>query len=222
MHIFEMTSTPVSLINLTGSEKITKDEYKILSNLKMKKRELEIDNSVMLSESSQILEDPELENIKNTKMKYVNEYLNNILGVSNNFKMTTSWLTMNRNGSVHERHSHGNVILSATLYFSEDLIDESMASFYISQKGLDHIFQNFQFQYNRTCDNKYNSQALTLPTKSNMLVIFPGWMLHGSNPHESSRKRFCIGSNYFIEDNVGTGYHSLDVKVQVKDKTLNG
>ena len=220
MHLFDMWSVPVLMMELEGNEKITREEYNVLTNLPMQKREEEFKHSTLLSYSSQILEDPKLSNIKNTKLKYINHYLKNILHITNNFKMTTSWLTMNLNGSSHERHSHGNVILSCTMYFGENLSNEQMAPLYISQKGLDHVFQNFQFQYDKNSENNYNSTSLTLPTKTNTIVIFPAWCLHGSNPHNSSVKRYCIGSNYFIEDTVGTGYHSLDVKVEVKDKTL--
>ena len=220
MKVLNMYSVPIFITELKDQERITIEEYEILSKINLKKREEELQNSTFLSESSQILEHPLLSNIKKTKLKYVNYYINNILGLSNYFKMTTSWLTMNSEGSSHERHSHGNVILSSTLYFCENLFEDHMAPFYISQKGMSHVFENFQFQYNIDSNNEYNSPSLILPTKTNMLVVFPGWMLHGSEPHHSEYKRYCIGSNYFIEDTVGTGYHSLEVKVRVKDTTI--
>lgn len=220
MQIVDLFSVPVLYTELTGSEKITRKEYDVLYNIEMQKREEDFQHSTFLSKSVQILEDRRLSNIKNTKMKYINYYLQNMVGVTNKFKMTTSWLTLNEKGSSHERHSHGNVILSCTMYFCENLDDKDMAPFYISQKGLEHVFQSFQFQYDINNHNNYNSKSLTLPVKNNTLVIFPGWLLHGSNPHKSEYKRYCIGSNYFIEDTVGTGYHSLDVKVEVKDKLL--
>lgn len=221
MNVLSMNSLPILIKQLEGKEKITRDEYNTLIKISLNKREEEKTYSTMLSNSSHILDDDNLINIRNTKLKYIDYYLNNVLGIDNKFIMTSSWLTMNQNGSSHERHSHGNVILSSVLYFCENLSDEPMSSFYISQSGLKHIFQNFQFEYKIINFNEYNSTSLTIPTKSNLLVIFPGWMLHGSEPMNSNTKRYCIGSNYFLNDHVGSGYHSLSVKTQLIDTTLN-
>jgi len=220
MNICNLSAIPVFITQLTDDEKITREEYETLTSIKLLKRETEKSFSTMLSESSHVLDDPLLANIKKTKDKYVNYYLNEILGVDNKFSMTSSWLTMNQNGSSHERHSHGNVILSCVLYFCENLSDESMSSFYISQKGLDYVFQNFQFQYKIEKFNEYNSPNLTIPTKSNLLIVFPGWMLHGSEPMNKNTKRYCIGSNYFLNDHVGTGYHSLSIETKIKDHSI--
>lgn len=220
MNILNMCAIPVLVTEVLPDERITRDEYNILTNLEMSKRESEKDFSTHLSKSSQILEIEGLENIKSTKEKYVNYYLRNVLSVSNKFTMTSSWLTMNQNGSAHERHSHGNVILSCVMYFSEDLRQGNMANFYISQKALDDVFRNFQFQYNTISFNEYNSPSLNLPTKNNLLIVFPGWMLHGSEPMKSSSKRYCIGSNYFLNDHVGSGYHSLSIEAKILDNSI--
>lgn len=215
-----MNSIPILIKELEDNEKITSEEYQELISLELEKRDQEKTFSTMLSTSTVILENSNLRNIKNTKLKYVNYYLQDILGISNEFKMTSSWLTLNNNGSAHESHSHGNVILSSVLYFCENLSTENMASFYIKNLELKHIFSNFQFEYTLKEMNQYNSPSLTIPTKTNLLVIFPAWLKHGSEPMNKNTKRYCIGSNYFLNDTVGTGYHSLSVNVDVKDKTL--
>lgn len=220
MNIFNMNSVPVFVTNLLNDERITEDEYEILTSIQMEKREEDKTYSTQLSKSSHILDDSRLSKIKETKLKYIDHYLKNIVGVNNNFSMTSSWLTLNQNGSAHERHSHGNVILSCVLYFCENLSDEVMASFYLSQKGTDFIFQNFQFQYDIRSYNEYNSPSLSLPTRTNLLVIFPGWMLHGSEPTKNTTKRYCIGSNYFLNDHVGSGYHSLSIEAKIKDLNI--
>jgi len=220
MNIFNMCSIPVFSIELSGHEKITKKEYDVLTQFKMEKRDSELKQSTMLSESSCILENENLKNIKFTKQKYIDYYLKNILKIKNNFSMTSSWLTMNYNGSSHERHSHGNVILSSVLYFCEDLKEDVMSNFYISQNALKDVFKTFQFTYDLSDYNEYNSPSLTLATKTNFLVIFPAWMLHGSEPAEGPFKRYCIGSNYFLNDHVGSGYHSLQINSKLKDTSL--
>lgn len=218
--VFNLNSVPVFVTELSEDEKISYDDYKTLTQLPMSKREDEKTFSTMLSDSSQILEHPALSKLKSTKLKYIDHYVKNILGCSNKLIMTSSWLTMNQNGSVHERHSHGNVILSSVLYFSENLIDINLAPFYISQKGLSNVFKSFQFQYDIENYNEYNSTNLSLTPKTNTLIIFPGWMLHGSEPQQSRQKRYCIGSNYFLNDTVGTGYHSLSVSAKIIDTSI--
>lgn len=220
MNIISMSSVPILVTELTEDEGLTTEEYKVLTNIPLAKRDEDKIFSTYLSESSQILNDVSLSRIKEIKLKYINYYLENIVNISNKFVMTSSWLTMNQNGSSHERHSHGNVVLSSVLYFCENLSDEPMAPFYISQKGLSGIFQNFQFEYNIKNYNEFNSPNLTVPTKTNLLVVFPGWMLHGSEPMNKNTKRYCIGSNYFLNDHVGSGYHSLSIEAKIKDHTI--
>lgn len=220
MNVFNLFSIPVLMSELLDFEKITTEEYEVLTSLEVKKREEEFENSTLLSNSSQILEDPRLLRIKETKLRYVDHYLSNVINVTNKFKMTSSWLTINQNGSSHERHSHGNVILSAVLYFGENFSDENLSNFYISQEGTKNIFKSFQFTYDIKNYNEYNSPSLNLKPKNNTIIIFPGWMLHGSEPHNDSNKRYCIGSNYFLNDHVGSGYHSLSIETKIKDSTI--
>lgn len=220
MYIANMNSVPVLVTELANDEKINFEEYNTLVNLEMTKRESEKLYSTLLSKSSNILDNSNLARIKKIKKKYVDKYLKDILGISSNFILTSSWLTMNHNGSAHERHSHGNVMISSVLYFCENLSDEPMSNFYISQQGLKHIFQNFQFEFNIKSFNEYNSPSLNVPTKTNLLVVFPGWLLHGSEPMNKNTKRYCIGSNYFLNDHVGTGYHSLSITSEIKDKFI--
>ncbi len=220
MYIANMNSVPVLVTELANDEKINFKEYNTLVNLEMTKRESEKLYSTLLSKSSNILDNSDLARIKKIKKKYVDKYLKDILGISSNFILTSSWLTMNHNGSAHERHSHGNVMISSVLYFCENLSDEPMSNFYISQQGLKHIFHNFQFEFDIKSFNEYNSPSLNVPTKTNLLVVFPGWLLHGSEPMNKNTKRYCIGSNYFLNDHVGTGYHSLSITSEIKDKFI--
>lgn len=220
MDVFNLCSIPVFCVDLKGNEKISRKEYEILTSLELTKREQEFSNSTLLSKSSEILSNENLKNIRYTKNKYVNHYLKNILSIKNNFSMTSSWLTMNSKGSAHERHSHGNVILSCVLYFSEDLKDGPMSNFYISQNGIKDVFKSFQFTYDLNSFNEYNSTNFTITTRNNLLIIFPAWMLHGSEPSLGDSKRYCIGSNYFLNDHVGGGYHSLSVEAKIKDSQI--
>jgi len=121
MNIVNINSIPIFIKELEKEESITQDEYNELISLEVQKRDYDKTFSTLMSNSSVILENSKLQNIKNTKLKYVDFYLQEVLGISNKFKMTSSWLTINNNGSSHERHSHGNVILSSVLYFSENL-----------------------------------------------------------------------------------------------------
>ena len=40
--------------------------------------------------------------------------------------------------------------------------------------------------------------------KTGDVVIFPGWILHGTTPNKSDMDRIVIGANYFINGTVGT------------------
>jgi hypothetical protein len=148
----------------------------------------------------------ELETFKDLKKYFdeaINLYTNKILKIKNNFKMIHSWVTKNEKYSNHYLHTHDNIMLSAVAYFNEDLIDEEFSPILIYGKGLKTIFQDFNFELDVIEYNKYNSTSWTIFPKLKQIIVFPGHLLHESAINDSDKTRYCIGTNYFIEGEVG-------------------
>jgi uncharacterized protein (TIGR02466 family) len=211
MNIIDLYTVPLFHTQLTGSEQITRQEVEVLKNIKLNKQYGEDGNH--LSEDIHILQKYRLDRLKNLCDSYVSNYTQNILGITNEFKMFKSWLSMNVKGTRHDPHSHRNTMISCILYFDEHLSDEVLDPINFEQSGLNSTFKKFQFQFNIKEPNQYNNQVLSIYPKTNTLLIFPGWVRHEVPPVVSDTKRYCLGTNYFFTGETGVGYHNLTVKI---------
>jgi uncharacterized protein (TIGR02466 family) len=211
MKIIDLHSVPLFHTQLTGSEQITRQEVEALKNIKLDKQYGEDGNH--LSEEIHILQKYNLDRLKNLCDSYVSNYTQNILGITDEFKMFKSWLSMNVKGTKHDAHSHRNTMISCILYFDEDMSDEVLDPINFEQSGLDGTFRNFQFDFNKKEKNQYNHKVLSIFPKTNTLLIFPGWIKHEVPDVTSDTKRYCLGTNYFFTGETGTGYHNLTVEI---------
>jgi uncharacterized protein (TIGR02466 family) len=211
MNIIDLYTVPLFHTQLTGSEQITRQEVEVFKNIKLNKQYGEDGNH--LSEDIHILQKYRLDRLKNLCDSYVSNYTQNILGITDEFKMFKSWLSMNIKGTRHDPHSHGNTMISCILYFDEHMSDEALDPINFEQSGLDSTFRNFQFQFKTKEKNQYNNKVLTIYPKTNTLLIFPGWVKHEVPLVTSDIKRYCLGTNYFFTGETGAGYHNLTVKI---------
>ena len=211
MSVIDLYSVPIFVYNLDSSEQIITEEAFVLKNIEMKKDYG--DDGNYLSKEGHVLKKYNLNRIYNLCNKHVKHYTENILGITDDFKMFKSWLTMNEQGTKHLAHSHRNTMLSCVLYFDENLSDEPMAPINFSQKGLDNIFRTFQFDFKSKERNKYNNKVLTVYPKTNTMIIFPGWVQHETEEARFLTKRYCIGTNYFFVGESAKGYHNINIDV---------
>lgn len=211
MNVINLFSVPIFVHELDFSERITNEEAYVLKNIKLTKQYG--DDGNYLSDESHILKKFNLDRLFNLCNKYVRHYTENILGVTDEFKMFKSWLSMNVKGTKHLAHSHRNTMLSCVLYFDENLSDEPLAPINFGQDGLDNIFRTFQFDFKTKERNQYNNKVLTIYPKTNTMIIFPGWVKHETEEAKSLTKRYCIGSNYFFVGESAGGYHNITVDV---------
>lgn len=212
MNIINLFSVPVFVHNLESNEGFTYEETQLLKNIQLDKQHG--DDGNYLSKEIHILEKFNLTRIKNLCDSYVKNYTENILGISDEFKMFKSWLSMNTKGTKHLAHSHRNTMISCILYFDEHMSNEILAPISFGQSGLDQIFKTFQFQFNVKERNQYNNNVLTIYPKTNTMIIFPGWIQHETEEAKSHTKRYCLGTNYFFIGESSNGYHNITVSVK--------
>jgi len=211
MNIINLFSVPIFVTHLQGNEQLRKDEVETLKNIQLDKQYG--DDGNYLSKDVHILEKYNLTRIKSLCDYYVNDYIENIIGITDRFKMFKSWLSMNTIGTKHDGHSHRNTMISCILYFDEFMSEEVMAPINFGQDGLDQIFKTFQFQFNVKERNQYNNNILTVYPRTNTMIIFPGWIKHETEEAKTMTKRYCIGTNYFFEGETGGGYHNINIGV---------
>ncbi len=211
MNIINLFSVPIFVTHLQDNEQLRRDEVETLKNIQLDKQYG--DDGNYLSKDVHILEKYNLTRIKSLCDYYVNDYIENIIGITDRFKMFKSWLSMNTIGTKHDGHSHRNTMISCILYFDEFMSEEVMAPINFGQDGLDQIFKTFQFQFNVKERNQYNNNILTVYPRTNTMIIFPGWIKHGTEEAKLTTKRYCLGTNYFFEGETGGGYHNINIGV---------
>lgn len=211
-NVVNLFSVPIFCIQLTGNEGFTRQEVEILKSIEMEKQYGADGN--YLSKESHVINKYNLGRIKTLCDTYIHHYTENILGITDQFKMFKSWLSMNTKGTRHLAHSHRNTMLSCILYFDEYMSNEPLAPINFGQDGLDQIFRTFQFQFNTKERNQYNNNILTIYPKTNTMIIFPGWIKHETEEAKSTLKRYCLGTNYFFQGESSGGYHNINISVQ--------
>ena len=195
---------PIVMSKITYEHDIIKQNHlDTLLNLSFMDNVIET-GGVFVSNNKNILEDENLSEIKKDFMLAAKQYTLDVLRINNEFKMTNSWLTKNEKGAKHHDHTHPNVIFSAVTYFSDDLSNDSFDEILWYLPGLSNNFKNFTFEYEILEWNNYNSQTWKFRPNKNEIIIFPGSLLHGSNPNLSEKPRYCVGANFFVTGIVGS------------------
>jgi uncharacterized protein (TIGR02466 family) len=173
----QFTNDEIDLVNRT-SLKIIKNTYNIQS--------VNVD----------ILEESCMKNLKETILKHVNNYKNDIMSVSDNvdFYITQSWINFTKQNEMHHEHYHPNSILSGVLYISTQEGDS--ISFL-----KDHHKNTIAFSKPKEY-NSFNSDVVNLPVSNGMLVLFPSDITHQVNKKESSGTRISLAFNTFFKGDL--------------------
>jgi len=171
-------------------------EKQYLSSLKYFTEEPS-NNVRYITENSNIFQSSQLSNLKKLFNKHLKIYLEEVLQIKNQLKLTQSWITINKPNHKHRPHYHRNCFLSVvyypqiksgSLYFSSDRC--------MLQQGYDFVFDNIK-------DNMYNTFEMCFNPIPSSLLIFPGWIMHGTTKNESNVDRIMIGASYFLKGTLG-------------------
>lgn len=211
MDVVDLFSVPILVHDLDNNEQLHYEEIEILKSVEVFSQQ---SGHNLLSYDNNILTKYNLNRIKNICDKYVSKYLNEVLFVSSELQMFSSWLSVNKKFTKHYQHSHVNTMLSCLIYFDEFGSDQFLSPIVFSQNGLFDVFKSFQFKLNTTSDNRYNSQSVVITPKTNTLIVFPGWLKHYTIESSSNVERYCLGTNYFFVGESGSNYHRLNLEVK--------
>ena len=106
----------------------------------------------------------------------------------------SSWFTVNKKGDNHEFHKHRHTIFSVCYYpkvKSGDLLLEA-------PNGKNSFMKDYCFGFKYTDVNSYNCSIWEIPLVSGDIVIFPGYINHGSSENKSDEDRYMIGANFWL------------------------
>ena len=176
--------------------KATQEEVKYFDDLPKHKGE----NIACITDSREILDHEQLQNIKTLMLKRVYEYLENVYRIpldQYEILVTSSWGTVNERGDQHKKHTHPHTMVSAVYYMQSESGD---LSFFQDKNSLQ---KDYNFQYDFKDYNIFNSNKWTIPVRKGDLCIFPSSVPHSSEPNESDVARKIIGLNVWLKGKIG-------------------
>ena len=124
----------------------------------------------------------------------INYFVGDVLGIVQNFQITTSWINKTDKSEYIDKHSHPNSIISGVYYVSTT---PKCAPIIFSKPHLysNITFQNIQLAYSGDNKNQYNTDYYGVNPLPGELLMFPSWLEHYVSPNMSKQKRISISFN---------------------------
>lgn len=155
-------------------------------------------NKNYISNSTTILEAPEMENLKYDIVEMLYLFIKQIYRPVNDVLpyITQSWLTITKEGEFHHIHNHPNSFLSGTLYIDADENLDSIMFF------KPHIYNSLRLYSEEM--NSYNNSTHTIKAKTGRIIIFPSHVDHYVAPKVGKNLRTTLTFNSYLKGTIGT------------------
>ena len=152
-----------------------------------------------------ILEYPEMENVKRFITNKVKLYLYDICGISDTMipELVTSWVNLHKKNDWAQIHSHKNSVVSGVWYLSTT--DES-GNFIVYNNPNNTLFGNL-LEFPKK-ENEFNSSKKSYTPQNGDLILFPSNLQHSVNSNKSYKERFSLAFNYMLRGNLISGANS--------------
>ena len=153
--------------------------------------------SNITSNNSYIFDD-KLKEIKQFCEQQLKIYIKNIISPIGelDFYITQSWLNITKPGESHHEHSHSYSIISGVFYILTE--EDDSISFSDPNIKVKEVIK-FDSEF-----NMWNSAYVTIPIKTNEILLFPSWLDHKVMPNEkATSNRISISFNTFVRGTLG-------------------
>lgn len=159
-------------------------------------------------------ETPELYNVlqynqrvKNAITEIFTVWIKNLTGeTTQQWVMTTNWVTENPNGRAMTYHAHTNCLYSAVLYFDE--IDKNHPPLELLNPFNASISTGLRADLSQP--GLFNSHRFQCPIHKGLMIMFPSFIMHGHPPFKSDKNRKSFACNFFPVGRYGVGDSTLD------------
>ena len=207
-NIFPLFSTPILHIKDTEF-RCTDRELRSIDNLSYIPASA---GSCLLSKNVNLFKLNYLSRITKECEKHLKCYTKNILCIKQDFYITTSWITkksLTSGYTTHHKHSHPNSIFSGVLYLDvEDGNDQKL--FFAGKPG---FLDTFNFDYDYSDFNMFNSQNYWIPVNVGTCIIFPAHVTHWVEEIKTEGERIVMGFNCFVKGKLGDEYYGTDLNI---------
>jgi len=116
------------------------------------------------------------------------QYAMEDMGYSPEHSITAMWATCQEKGMYHHPHKHGNTFLAGTYYLHGS--ENSFGTTFFNPDNL------LQISPTRNLEKPLRMSArFSTPFVEGDFIVFPSWVLHGTNPNMDDEARYTIGVN---------------------------
>jgi uncharacterized protein (TIGR02466 family) len=157
-------------------------------------KEVDSSNYGERSKNSYILDEPELEGLKDFILTLVNHY-GKILGYDyESYRFGQSWVSHKHPGQHHTMHSHPNSLISGVFYFGEPTDKTPAIKFHKSVGGV-----NTSYLYPKLVKDKrklkYAQEEFSIKFTPGLLLLFPSYLHHSVPLNETDKVRSSLAFN---------------------------
>jgi len=185
MNLIALAPIPVYVVSL---RKFTETELNKLESLE--EDPIVTGGNNFISKSKNVLDLPELSDIKQLCVYHLNKYTESVLGIKQKFTITDSWATRNPKMSSHTAHSHPNSVFSGVYY-----VNCESGAFVLDFEP--QFSKNFKFEYDISEHNFWNSRNWSITPSPGDLILFPSWVVHYAETNFNENDRRLLAFNTF-------------------------
>ena len=150
-----------------------------------------------ISESQNVLAEPEFENLAESVYDGLCEYFYGVMQAKDNVEIyfTESWFNKTEKGQIHHRHWHPNSIISGIVYLAAEG----------TSGGTKFITSHYDtIEYGINSANIYNSRSWTVDPEVGTIVLFPSNVEHMVTEYLGETPRITLSFNSFVRGTVNT------------------
>ena len=138
---------------------------------------------------------PLIEEIKIHSSRFAKEFFSKNKQILNNI-----WFNINLYKDFNVSHNHSGDDISGVYYIKTPTECGNIIFEHPAQDLFDYYFLNVE---NRKEVNVYNARTWLMPSKVNMLYLFPAWLNHSVEDNKNKiEERISIGFNTYHERNI--------------------
>ena len=168
------------------------------------------DDLPMMNRGMKILEKPQMKDLRYKIQNALNYFVDDVLGVVQNFQITTSWVNKTSKSEYIDKHSHPNSIISGVYYVDKT---KKCAPIIFSKPHMypNITFQNIQLAYSGENKNQYNTDYYGVNPIPGDLLMFPSWLEHEVLEQGSEHDRISLAFNSYPKGDIGEGTKQLRI-----------